>query len=212
MLCKVNDTPLDRGTITAVTGGSKLAPMNTSNNYPNGGVDYMEIIAPLDANYTIDINYKIVNDGGTGANIKAHICTYINGTQIEDFATNTWGTTNYSYTAKNVKQGDIIKVRIWSGRNNGNYSNELTANSGSISYPLILYKDGVNVLPREIKEIWKTTAGTLYGIHTDNIYYGGIILNTDTEATTGSITLGNAIGYIKVNYNGEIIKIPYYGN
>ena len=30
---------------------------------------------------------------------------------------------------------------------------------------------------------------------------GGIMLEKTTTATTGSITLGNAVGYIKVNLN-----------
>lgn len=64
--------------------------------------------------------------------------------------------------------------------------------------------------PFGLKTLWELGYGTLYGVHTDNVYYGGIMIEKDTTATTGNITLGNAVGYIKVNFNGEIIKIPYY--
>lgn len=51
---------------------------------------------------------------------------------------------------------------------------------------------------------------TIYWVHTDNIYYGGLMMDKTNTATTWNITPGNFVGYIKVNLNGEIVKIPYY--
>lgn len=63
--------------------------------------------------------------------------------------------------------------------------------------------------PINVSAIGSQARLLFYGLHNAE-YKGGIMLNKTTTATTGSITLGNAVGYIKVNFNGEIIKIPYY--
>ena len=68
----------------------------------------------------------------------------------------------------------------------------------------------IPLLPTEVVNIWEVEYATLYGNHTDGKYYWGLVVGTDTSATTGSITLGNAVGYLKVNYNWNIVKIPYY--
>lgn len=78
--------------------------------------------------------------------------------------------------------------------------------------PENLTEDKVVIYPKELKALWELSAGTIYGNHTDNTYKWGIIIGKSTAANTGYVTLGNAVGFITVNYNGEIIKIPYYGN
>lgn len=65
------------------------------------------------------------------------------------------------------------------------------------------------IYPTEIKWIWEKTSGVIYGNYNDN-YIGGIIRNTTKTATAGSITLGNCVGFLELNYNGKIVKIPYY--
>lgn len=63
--------------------------------------------------------------------------------------------------------------------------------------------------PNNVKTLWALATSTIYG-KTQNNYIWGIALDKSTTATTGSIALGNAVGYITINFNGEIIKIPYY--
>lgn len=41
-------------------------------------------------------------------------------------------------------------------------------------------------------------------------FKGGQFVGTSTSATTGAIALGNAVGFLNLNYNGEIFKIPFY--
>ena len=65
--------------------------------------------------------------------------------------------------------------------------------------------------PLELKTLWELAKTFLYWIDPkDNIYKWGIILWNSSSATTGSITLWNAVGFLVVNYNWNLVKIPYY--
>lgn len=66
------------------------------------------------------------------------------------------------------------------------------------------------VYPRELKEIWELASTTLYGRDVNWWYKGWIMLWTSTTATTWSITLWNAVWYITVSLNWNLVKIPYY--
>lgn len=66
------------------------------------------------------------------------------------------------------------------------------------------------VYPREIREIWKQASTTLYWRDINWNYKGWIMLWTSSTATTGSVTLWNAVWYITVSLNWETVKIPYY--
>lgn len=66
------------------------------------------------------------------------------------------------------------------------------------------------VYPRKVKAIGQIAETTLYGRDVNGLYKGGIMLGTASSATTGTITLGNAKGYIIVSFNGQNLKIPYY--
>lgn len=69
------------------------------------------------------------------------------------------------------------------------------------------------IKPQSVEELWELGVGTLYGRHpNDWVYYGGIMTEKSTDATTGNIAPWNFVGYITVNLNGEIVKIPYYNN
>lgn len=70
----------------------------------------------------------------------------------------------------------------------------------------------VRWLPNEVVSIWEKWAFTLYWEHINDTFYGGVMQEKSTEATTWSITLWNAVWFITVVFNGEIIKIPYYNN
>jgi len=213
MLSKVWEV-ITQGTYSYTKNVAEDAPCNTSHpsytNYPNGGAVYMEITAPYKGNYNIILNYTLTNTWGSGANQLAYIKTYKNGEELNSYSGYTWGTRDYTYTVNNVKKGDTITVKIRAWYNNSNYYNLLKANSGSISCPISLYKSGIDILPKGVSRVWVQAVGTIYGVHTDNIYHGGIMMDKSSTATTGNITPGNIVGYIRVNLNGDIVKIPYY--
>ena len=86
-------------------------------------------------------------------------------------------------------------------------------NSVSVQYDITISAnrlDNIHFTPSDVKEIWELTTWVIYWIDSDDIYKGGIIIGESTTATTGSITLGNAVGYLEVYYNGEVVKVPYY--
>lgn len=64
--------------------------------------------------------------------------------------------------------------------------------------------------PISIKPLWDLWFAVIYGKTPDKNYKGGIILWESTTATSWEIALWNAVWFITVNFNGEIIKIPYY--
>ena len=73
--------------------------------------------------------------------------------------------------------------------------------------------ESIPLRPSEIFSIWQMWYWTSYWTFSgDNKFYGWIMLWTNEKATTWNITLWNAVGYITVNLNGEIVKIPYYWN
>ena len=63
--------------------------------------------------------------------------------------------------------------------------------------------------PYEEVELWEFTSALLYWNNEGN-YKWWIMLSKETSATTWNITPWNFEWYIKVNLNGEIVKIPYY--
>lgn len=191
------------------------APVNTSNpdrtNYPNGGATYMEITAPYNWDYTITVN--ATNDHAGSNTTGCRIVLFINDIERTNWEYNqSYTNITWSPVIKNINAWDKITVKIYTWYNNGSYYNKITANSGSITCPINLVKTGYRDMPREIKNIWDFTTCTLYGIHTDGVYYGGVMLEKTTTITAGSISPSNFVWYIKVNFNGEIIKIPYYKN
>lgn len=73
--------------------------------------------------------------------------------------------------------------------------------------------ESVPLRPVEVKnigEIWYWVS--YWNYPRDNKFYWWIIIWTNQKATTWNITLWNAVGFITVNLNGEIVKIPYYWN
>lgn len=121
-----------------------------------------------------------------------------------------YGNTNnitIRFTNINISKWDTVEFKIlW---------NWGTTAVSSFNADVSILKMSINPLSmnaKEVKYIWGQVICFLYWIDSDGVYKGGIMLDKDTTATTGSITLGNAVGYIKVNFNGEIIKIPYYSN
>lgn len=63
----------------------------------------------------------------------------------------------------------------------------------------------------EVKGIGEFITGKIYW-KIDKEYIGWIMLKKDTTATTWNISLWNAVGYITINFNWEVLKIPYYND
>lgn len=63
--------------------------------------------------------------------------------------------------------------------------------------------------PADVKEIWEQTSINIYWVH-DWIFRGWIIRQTTSTATTWAITLWNAVWFLEINFNWQIVKVPYY--
>lgn len=77
----------------------------------------------------------------------------------------------------------------------------------------LLYKwlNAIREYPKHIESIWSTAQFVLYGVSDiDATFKNWVFIDKETEAITGDIAPWNFVGYIKVNFNWEIIKIPYY--
>jgi len=64
--------------------------------------------------------------------------------------------------------------------------------------------------PDEVKNIWETTEVIIYGTNKDWVYIWGVIVWETNDIKTWSITLWNAVWFLEINYNWEIVKVPYY--
>ena len=72
-------------------------------------------------------------------------------------------------------------------------------------------QNAIRIIPQEMKNLWELWMWTLYWKNpSDWVFYGWIMLDKDTVATTWDIAPWNFVWYIKVNLNWEIVKIPYY--
>lgn len=208
MLCKVG-VAITQDTYSYTTSNEVEAPADAYHRYPDNWTKYMEIIAPYKSNYTINVTGTNTHAGSDTSGCR--VVTLVNGIEVNNTEyRQTTSSIAHQYIAKNIKAWDKITVTLYSWFNNNSYYNKIKATSGSIECPIALLKTGDTLHPRENKDIWALSGATLYGLHTDKNYYGGIMLEKSTEANTGDITLGNAVGFITVNFNGEIIKIPYY--
>lgn len=74
----------------------------------------------------------------------------------------------------------------------------------------IPHGDTFPVFPREIVEIWWQATTTLFGRDVSWKFVWWIITWFSSSVTTWSITLWNAVGYLEINYNWTIVKVPYY--
>jgi len=144
--------------------------------------------------------------GGSGRD--SYIRLYKNNTVIDSRTSN--NTSWYEeVTFKNipVNKWDIINVTAqWF---NSSYKLSLKT-----LYADIRYMENLNVwvggTPKQIKTIWEFIVVHLYGNNDKGVYKGGIITWTTESVETGSITLWNAVWFLEINYNGQIVKVPYY--
>ena len=133
----------------------------------------------------------------------------VNGTNWEYATVNLWDT-DIDWTSENEYEPGVINVKVYalSTSSNGKnlkitwlYISSLPADKTE-SYNVAIY-------PNNIVEIWALWVGVIYW-NLNWKFLWGIIRDKTTTATTGSIAPGNFVGYLEVNYNGSIVKIPYY--
>lgn len=117
------------------------------------------------------------------------------------YSSNVWVTVDLTQYAKGASNVTIKTT----------YDGDGGTNKLTINYKLWKQQGQIIWKPKDIREIWDLTSFIFYGV-TNNNYIGGVMLRKSDNATTGSITLGNAVGFITVNLNWEIVKIPYYWN
>ena len=107
-----------------------------------------------------------------------------------------------------VKKGDIFAIASYNGTSS---EKVITVRNLKIydKNPL-LKKTGFQLYPRALREIGETIPNTIIGRHINN---GRIIRDweTATTAQTGSVVLGNAVGY-KTDYLSDWteVLVPYY--
>lgn len=99
-----------------------------------------------------------------------------------------------------------IKLK-WETWNTGGYLEDITI---SKIVAVIPRTSNIGAIPREIEELWDLWTWTLYWNHIDWSYHGWIITWTTESATTWSVSLWNAVWYLEINYNWQIVKVPYY--
>jgi len=78
---------------------------------------------------------------------------------------------------------------------------------------LVKYSSSINPINWKVSKllnIWDLWVINIYWKSDDWKYYWWIITWTTDTVETGEITLWNAVGYLEVNYNWNIVKIPYY--
>lgn len=78
---------------------------------------------------------------------------------------------------------------------------------------LVKYSSSINPINWKVSNlinIWDLWVINIYWKSDDWKYYWWIITWTTDTVETGEITLWNAVGYLEVNYNWNIVKIPYY--
>lgn len=119
-----------------------------------------------------------------------------------------WKIEPFEYISPKLNAWDTFEVWIWSywtSTTSGFYTPTYVDISDIIVEPF------VKGYPQKIDSLWEFSTITLYGNHTlDNVFKWWIMLEKSNSANSWEITLPNAVWYIKVFFNGEYIKIPYY--
>lgn len=157
------------------------------------------------ATYNVPYDWKAKIYGDVYVLNQASIYVKLNGTNIEQ-----WWNSGYSgriqrtTTINSVKAWDVITIVVDS------LGSQYEATHYSSTFEMAPVSKGLKVMPKSVKEIGDLGDNTLFWKHIDNKFYGWIMLGKVNSATTGSVTLWNAVWFIEVNFNWELLKIPYY--
>ena len=185
MLCKVNKPDVIERVLSNKSGSA----------WSSTEVSLGSFIMPSTSEVVVTFNTSYSNNGV--------IYPYVNWTKKTGYSYY-WNTNNQTRTLWPYNKGDSIEIKmIWDGT---------TAING-FNADVYIYKMRIPVLkitPYDIKALWAVAICFLYWIDSDGVYKGGLMVEKSTTHTTGSISLWNAVGFISINFNWEILKIPYY--
>ncbi len=155
--------------------------------------------------------YKIrVNALRNSNSASAYIYIYVGGTKVEELNITNQTSTVY-YFEVDATTGDEIKINWQQGATWNSY--KICFNYAYIDYLIQRFNETKEpyLYPETQANIWSLNKFVLYWNNpNNNTFYGGLMIKKDTTATTGSITLWNAVWFIVVNFNWELLKIPYY--
>ena len=158
------------------------------------------------SNWKFNFSTTASYHGGSGRD--SYIRLYKNNTVIDSRTSNsTSWYEEVTFSNMAINKWDIIKVTAqWY---NSSYKLELQTLYANAKYMenLIVWVGGT---PKQIKAIWEFIVVHLYGNNDKGVFKGGIITWTTESVETGSITLWNAVWFLEINYNGQIVKVPYY--
>lgn len=104
-----------------------------------------------------------------------------------------------------INSWDTVQIKIiwWDSYNYAIYSSVYVATAETYK------KNVIPITPSSITSIWNVWTWFIFWMQ-DWVFKWWFMLSKETTATTWNVTLWNAVWYIKVNLNGEIVKIPYY--
>lgn len=68
----------------------------------------------------------------------------------------------------------------------------------------------IYIIPTIIKNLWESVSWIIFWLNSNWNFMWWFMYWLSGSATTWNITLWNAVWYITVNFNWQIVKIPYY--
>jgi len=155
-------------------------------------------------NYIVNVSGYSSNTGSIGCSVRL----VINDTLIDEATI--YGNTTKTVTFKTNVKTNNNTLQIYFVNSNGSSTYVYITNVDINIYSYIIEPYWPNLKPSEVKGIWIEIYPTLYWNDSNWNYIWWIMVKKDTTATTGEITPWNFTGYIKVRFNWEYIKIPYY--
>lgn len=201
MLCKiistvsiVNDSNYEKS-----SNATRSAPYTTIDTY------YM----PATWKLFIDTSIKCANTNG------AWLYRYIDNVAAQgQYHTGTLAyTTSTTYTKVTDTTQDVYQTWQRIDLRTQSYNSSATITIKWLNMYVIPENYTTNydyiIYPKDLKSLWELCIGTIYWIH-NNEFKGGIIRSTTNSITTWAISPWNFVWYLEVNYNWNIVKIPYY--
>jgi hypothetical protein len=157
----------------------------------------LTVTAPVNWNYFCEVNCNVESSGKWGK-----YSVSVNWVAVLDWDCGTTEATTYSILLEWINAGDTITLSVYT-----------TWDIIRYNWCRCTYKKGAHQIPlepRDSVELWETCHAMSYWNSLDNTFKWWIIVWSSASATTGEITLWNAVGFLEINYNGQIVKVPYY--
>lgn len=192
MLVKVSDDTIEWWWTVEIRKNVKYASQSTVSPYYTFSKSYSSITIRTVASYsTYDnwFNLALYNASWTQIQSSINVLPY------------SW--------SENTRETTINNIEAWYYLSC--YTNKWWTYTTTITWPNVISKDKWAVwwYPTEISDIWNKIFITLYW-NNNWEYVWWIITWKSNSVLVWNITPWNFVWYIKVNFNWEIIKIPYY--